>query len=77
MDKRDKSSIFQEKAFCEFPLENWHLALFSDLSKMDERPTRMDDRSRLLELEKEEKILKIVFKRLPEQLHIFVKNLLL
>ena len=55
MDRRDKSSIFQEKAFCEFSLENWHPALFSDLSKMDERATRMDERSRLLQWEKEEK----------------------
>ena len=73
MDKRDKSSMFQEKAFCEFPLENWHPALFSDLSKKDERAIRMEDRSRLMELEKEEKNLRIVVKMLPEQLIIFVK----
>ena len=40
---------------------------------MDERATRMDERSRLQELEKEGKNLKIVVKRLPEQLHIFMK----
>ena len=65
MNRRDKSSIFQEKVFCEFPLENLHPFLFSDLSKMDERATRMDERSRLLEVEKEEKILKIFVKGLP------------
>ena len=65
MDRVDKSSIFQEKVFCEFPLENLHSVLFSDLSKMDERATRMDERSKLLEVEKEEKVLKIFVKGLP------------